>query len=458
MSLTATIGSAVDSIGATILLMPNYTSALDATTGQMYPGTTVAAKAFLLDYGVSGNGFYEVSAIDGIYGQNSPYSQIATWTGHPATGTVLRVRTGNLRGVFGVADEYGTYMGNGTGVANQYLRLSSYTNEIHNLPIKMYNGANLFFNADTTGLHYYADPTDSYASFGDQAALTFHRTDGTKILRLGGFSFGNVSHEGILQLSAGPSGPSGMHINTVAPAGNFASLEIQNTVGTSTSSWLFKRLADGTVGADFSGYLSLSGYGSWTTSGWAKDLILGGQGHTIFWPKGAGGTARGLGVSSNGIMYFTRSTADDGSAAPIYDMTIDTSGNVATIGAVSAGGNLYAGGNLSVVGNLGAWSTPTYGTNWGDYGGSYGGIRYRRLGDMVMLQGLALSTATPGSTIVTMPAGYIPSFNRVFTVYSSSGTIRLDVNGNGTITTPGTTFSGANQWVSMNGVIFSTTL
>jgi hypothetical protein len=65
----------------------------------MTAGTVVAVDAIVLDYGVSGNGFYEVNAIDGAYGVNSPYAQIARWTGHPATGTVVNGRFGKLSGL-----------------------------------------------------------------------------------------------------------------------------------------------------------------------------------------------------------------------------------------------------------------------------------------------------------------------------------------------------------------------
>ncbi len=36
----------------------------------MAGGTVVPAKGLALDYGVSGNGYYEVNAIDGAYGIN----------------------------------------------------------------------------------------------------------------------------------------------------------------------------------------------------------------------------------------------------------------------------------------------------------------------------------------------------------------------------------------------------
>jgi hypothetical protein len=103
------------------------------------PGTpgaatgVIPADALVLDFGVSGNGFYEVNAIDGAYGANSPYAQVVTWATHPATQTV-RARMGNLRGIFSVADEFGLYAGSGTAVTDRYIRASSAALELRNVP------------------------------------------------------------------------------------------------------------------------------------------------------------------------------------------------------------------------------------------------------------------------------------------------------------------------------------
>lgn len=102
---------------------------------------TIAAESLVLDFGTSGNGFYEVNAIDGAYGQNSPYAQIVTWQTHPATQTV-RTRFGNLRGITNVTGEFGLFAGSGTAVADRYIRASSTAVELRNVPLAMYDGAN----------------------------------------------------------------------------------------------------------------------------------------------------------------------------------------------------------------------------------------------------------------------------------------------------------------------------
>lgn len=81
--------------------------------GGMSAGTQIQPDAIILDYGTSGNGIVETTAIDGTWGENAPYTQTATWTGHPATGLVTRTRSGNLKGITGVA-EFGFFAGSVT--------------------------------------------------------------------------------------------------------------------------------------------------------------------------------------------------------------------------------------------------------------------------------------------------------------------------------------------------------
>ena len=89
-----------------------FTRSSAPNAGAMSAGTVIQPDSIVLDYGTTGNGFYEVNAIDGAYGLNSPYARIVSWTTHPATGQALRVQMGNLRGVYGYASTvYGIAMG-----------------------------------------------------------------------------------------------------------------------------------------------------------------------------------------------------------------------------------------------------------------------------------------------------------------------------------------------------------
>lgn len=120
-----------------------FTRSAAPNAGAMSAGTTVQADSLALDYGTTGNGYHEINAIDGTYGANSPYSQVVTWSGHPASGQTVRTRTGNLTGLAfpsQPANEYGFYAGNGRQVADQYVRISTWGSELHNLPLRLYAG------------------------------------------------------------------------------------------------------------------------------------------------------------------------------------------------------------------------------------------------------------------------------------------------------------------------------
>lgn len=134
----ATVASSFANIAATMILRPTYSSFTTSTAGSVSPGTIITAKNLALDYGVSGNGYHEINSIDGAYAVNSPYSQVVTWSSHPATGQIVRTRSGNLYGLFGVAGEYGFYAGNGTSTSSNYIRLSSSTSAFVNVPISIY--------------------------------------------------------------------------------------------------------------------------------------------------------------------------------------------------------------------------------------------------------------------------------------------------------------------------------
>lgn len=95
-----------------------FTRSSAPNAGAMTAGTTVPVDAIILDYGTSGNGIWETNAIDGAYGANSPYTQAVQWTGHPATGSVVRYRAGKLDGwgsMYAGTNTFGFAAGNVAG-------------------------------------------------------------------------------------------------------------------------------------------------------------------------------------------------------------------------------------------------------------------------------------------------------------------------------------------------------
>ena len=117
--------------------------------GAMTAGTEVAAESIVLDYGVSGNGFYEVNAIDGAYGVNSPYAQIVTWSGNsPYSGNqTVRARFGNLLGITGTP-EYGLLAGTYAATNGQYFKASDQGFELHGIDMALWNGATQVLDVD----------------------------------------------------------------------------------------------------------------------------------------------------------------------------------------------------------------------------------------------------------------------------------------------------------------------
>ena len=79
---------------------------------------TISAGTLALDYGTTGNGYIETTAVDGTY---SPYQQIVTWTTHPLTTTTTKTRMGKLTGISD-ADFGGALTGFGFYVEQGYFK------------------------------------------------------------------------------------------------------------------------------------------------------------------------------------------------------------------------------------------------------------------------------------------------------------------------------------------------
>lgn len=127
---------------------------------------------------------------------------------------------------------------------------------LFNTNIAQYDSGNLFLSMNTAGLTYVTQPGSTYA---DNTSILFKESDGiTKILRLTGYENVSGGHEGSVELNAGTSDTI-LHIDSWAPSGKFSNIELSCKVGSTNRQWIFKQLADGTYGADFSGYLATTG-------------------------------------------------------------------------------------------------------------------------------------------------------------------------------------------------------
>lgn len=322
--------------------------------GGMAAGAVVPAGTIILDYGVSGNGYYEVNAIDGLRALNSPYAQVVTWASEPATGRTVNARFGNLRGIFGVADEYGLYVGSGTTDASAYLRLSNTQAKINNVPLQMWNsGVN-------TGNWYANGQLD--IGFGANGATVINERDFT------------VHASGYTRLGWASSG----YPNLFWSQGSgYLALRSGTTdmirFDVSGDSYFAGRLTIGTNGELVQGSGTMGSVGSWELPGSGGDidspkplwgsftgLRIGRSGSVGLWAAYNAGQAQAW-VSTDGKVVFGRGLAwldsngvtlssnPDGAPSGARQKTITwVSGRGTTMGQiVSTDNGVYAGGTPS---------------------------------------------------------------------------------------------------------------
>ena len=135
--------------------------------------------------------------------------------------------------------------------------------------------------------------------------------------------------------------------------------------------------------------------------------------------------------------------SQDGTANQV--MTTDGSGNVT-----------WSNYGLEAV------SSPTFGSGWQNYsvvhGNGFEDARYYVDSGRVYLGGLIRKTSgiVAGEVMITLPAGYRPQKQRIFTVSTEAGIVRIDVAANGNVVFNGPSHNGGQNWVSLDGVSFRT--
>lgn len=106
------------------------------------------------------------------------------------------------------------------------------------------------------------------------------------------------------------------------------------------------------------------------------------------------------------------------------------------------------------IANPGGWTAPTLSSPFGNFGGGFRTVRYRKVGNLVVVQGLLGVTAGTAASAVpfTLPVGFRPLQNHIFGTYWSGGIFRWDVN------TAGQLVAGAalavGNFVALEGVSF----
>lgn len=401
-----------------------FTRSTAPNAGAMAAGTVIAADALVLDYGTSGNGFYEVNAIDGAYALNSPYAQIVSWSTHPATGATVRTRFGNLRGLFGVANEYGLYAGNGTGVNDAHLRMSNVTSLLQNIPLNFYeSGTRYLTHSAASGVQILSGPLSGGNGYlRNNRAVTWHTAlPGNASNIIGGVGVGT---DGSTRNSTG--------LTSISYDDRTAQLDL--TAGRDGVSLAFL-------------LMEASGTSSATKINVKADRIY-----------------------LNGLLYATDGTIGTPATNPIWHAGNDGSGSGLDADLLDGyhassfallSGATFTGALLS-SGTVGYnWTELTPNNNWSNFGSPNATLGYKTFGSLVSVKGVVRAGASisPNTAIsnTQLPAAARPSAGRSFACMGSIGgakaVVRVYVDTNGYIR-PQDGFS-TNDWLSVEFTYFT---
>lgn len=142
--------AALESAGH-VLLYGSLSTSLGNATLDAEAGAEATARLTATLGVTSSNNFSK--SLDGTA---APYEDVLSWTEHPLTGSRVRARIGNLYGIFGKPEEFGLFAGEGWDestkteppASSRYIRLGSYTNEFHNIPVNLYDNEDITISLD----------------------------------------------------------------------------------------------------------------------------------------------------------------------------------------------------------------------------------------------------------------------------------------------------------------------
>jgi hypothetical protein len=337
------------SAGVSLLLRAVVSSS--GSAGVMTAGATVPKGGLALDYGVSGNGYYEVTTIDGLWGSNSPHFDVVTWTTHPgdAANRVTRLRGGNLNGLAGFAGEWGLWLRGATD--SEYVAAGTNGVRLRNADFTIYNVSNqrtialaktgsvkFGTNVDTAaGVGFAFDAATGAVTIGSATYASTVTVYGVINIRAGSSGIGSFSDAGALatanNLDGVPDGASYKRTTTDEKTGAGRAYAALDAAGA-----LLTRVDPATAwganpGAGYTGLLLGSDYmGYWSGSAWKSYL------------DSAGRFYLNAGASSNYLAW-------DGSTLIISGAINVVGGNAATIDNVTGAQNLVANASFETDSN-----------------------------------------------------------------------------------------------------------
>jgi hypothetical protein len=111
----------------------------------------------------------------------------------------------------------------------------------------------------------------------------------------------------------------------------------------------------------------------------------------------------------------------------------------------------HMGGDLEDWHLIGVGSEPAFANSWTNFGGAHAVAGFYKTPDgWIRLKGL-VSSGTSTSTMFTLPDGYRPPFNAVFTSVSNNTQCVIQIDTSGNVSKP---IGGSNTHASLNGITF----
>lgn len=162
------------------------------------------------------------------------------------------------------------------------------------------------------------------------------------------------------------------------------------------------------------------------------------------WPKVTAATGYTFEYQING---GTWNTGFSNQATQTFTVTTATHKDVvnARVTAINSAGN--SGYGTSSV-TIPLWTPFSLQNSWVDYSPPYASAAYTKTSaGVILLKGMIRSGS---GTVATLPAGYRPAMQTMFTTTASQAASRIDIRSDGTIGVA----VGSNTWVSLDGIEF----
>lgn len=96
--------------------------------------------------------------------------------------------------------------------------------------------------------------------------------------------------------------------------------------------------------------------------------------------------------------------------------------------------------------SIGAAGAPAFGAGFGNFGGGFSAVQYRKVGSQLFIRGLIVTNTAQAAdaAMFTLPVGFRPLASQLFTTQRAAGLLRLDVTAAGKVSCPATALNAAD--------------